>query len=76
MFTVTNIKNYVKVIDSESNLMIKTILKGSLSGFLGMYELEVPYNKGKLLNLGTSFKVKVQVGTYKDRVIIGDIEYR
>lgn len=75
IFTVTNIKNYVKIVDSESNLIVKTILTGSLSGFIGTYELELPYSKGSQLLAGNSFKVKVQLGKFNNKVVVGEIKY-
>lgn len=75
IFTVTNIKNYVKVIDSENNLMMKTVVTGNLSGFTGTYELELPYNKGSQLLAGNNFNVKVQLGKYDDKVVVGEIKY-
>ena len=75
LFTVTGIRNYVKIIDSKSNLMIKTVLIGNLSGFIGIYEVEVPYSVGSKLEVGNSFSVKVQLGNYKDKTVIGEIKY-
>ena len=74
-FTVTAINHYVKVVDSENNLEIKTVLTGSLSGFIGTYELEVPYYKGSRLSTGNHFNVKVQVGKSNGKMVVGDIQY-
>lgn len=75
MYTVTGINHYVKVVDGESNLSLKTVLKGNLSGFTGTYDLEVPYSKGKLLSIGNSFGVAIQFGKYNESIIIGEIKY-
>ena len=75
-FTITGIKHYVKkVSESGDNIAIKTILTGNLSGFVGTYDLELPYSKGQKLSLGTSFKVSVQYGVYGERTVIGEIKY-
>lgn len=73
-FSVTSIKHYVKVVDSD-NLMVKTVLTGALSGFTGTYEIEVPFSKGSLLSVGKSFNVSVQVGTNSSgKTIVGEIK--
>ncbi len=75
-FTITGIEHYVKKVSSSGdNIAIKTILTGNLSGFVGTYELELPYSKGQKLKLGTSFKVNVQYGVYGERTVIGEIKY-
>lgn len=75
VFTVTSITHYTKVIEGENNLMVKTVLTGALNGFNGAYELEIPYSKGCLLSVGNHFDVEVQVGSYGDKVVIGEIRY-
>ena len=74
-FTITAINHYVKVVDSENNLSVKTVLTGSISGFIGTYELEVPYYKGCQLSVGNHFKVQVQVGESNGKLVVGDIQY-
>lgn len=75
-FTITDINHYVKVVDSENNVEVKTVLTGSLSGFIGTYELEVPYYKGIKLNIGNHFDVKVQIGkTSGGKMVVGEIAY-
>lgn len=75
IFTITNVKNYVKVISSESNLVMKTVVTGNISGFNGTYELEIPYSKGSQLLIGNTFSVKVELGKYDDKVVVGEIKY-
>ena len=75
IFTVVNMKNYVKIVDIESNLMVKTVVSGSLSGFIGTYELILPYNKASHLLTGNSFNVRVQLGKFNDKVVVGEIKY-
>lgn len=75
-FTITDISHYVKRVDSSgNNISVRTVLTGNLSGFVGTYELELPYSKGQRLDIGTSFKVNVQYGVYGDRTVIGEIKY-
>lgn len=74
IFTVVSIKNYVKIIDSE-RLMLKTVATGNLSGLLGTYELELPFDKGNKLVTGNYFDVKVQLGNYNGKVLVGEIKY-
>lgn len=74
-FTVTAINHYVKVVDGESNLEVKTVLTGTLSGFIGTYELEVPYSKGCRLSIGNYFNVEVQVGSSNEKTVVGEIKY-
>lgn len=74
VFTITNIKHYVKVIDSENNIVVKTLLRGNLSGFTGTYELEVSYKDGNQLSIGNRINVMVQLGSYKGKVVVGEIK--
>jgi len=73
-FTVTDIDHFAASVDSSS-IAVKTVLTGSLSGMTGRYELVVPYSKGSKLSVGKSFDVNVQIGTYGDKVVVGDISY-
>ena len=74
-FNITDIKHYVKVLEVENSLMVKTVLTGTLDGFRGTYELEVPYSKGCQLSTGKSFHVEVQQGSYGDNKVVGEIKY-
>lgn len=75
IFTVTNHTDYVKVAN-DSSIMVKTVLIGALSGYTGTYELEVPYNMGRLVTDGMSFDVEVQIGITKSgQKVIGEIRY-
>lgn len=74
-FTITDIKHYAKVVDNDKNLIMKTVLTGSLDGFTGTYEIEVPYSKGYLLSIGSHFNVYVGVGEYKGKRVVGEISY-
>jgi flagellar basal body-associated protein FliL len=71
-FTVTSINSYCKIVDSENNLELKTVLSGALSGMSGTYEIEVPYSMGTKLQVGDTFSVKVKLGTMSGGYTIVD----
>lgn len=75
IFLITDIEHYAKAVDSNSNLVVKTTLTGSLSGLSGTYTLDVPYSKGSRLVIGDEFAVKVQFGTFGGKKVIGEICY-
>lgn len=72
-FTVTKVRNYVKVTSVNNDIMLKTVATGSLSGYNGTYEVELPYNKGSLLQPGAVLKVSIQVGEYGGSSVVGEI---
>lgn len=74
-FTITGIKHLAKRVDSNGNLEVKTVLTGSLSGYGGTYELEVPYSTGYRLEEGKYFSVEVQVGNFDGKSVIGEIKF-
>ena len=77
-FTVTNIEHRARAVDASETLVVKTTLQGSISGLAGTYELDVPYDKGIILEqrgIGTQFTVHVQLGEYNGRTVVGAITY-
>jgi hypothetical protein len=74
-FYVTDINHYVKEVEGSNNIVLKSTLTGSLSGYPGTYTLDIPYDKGIRLSVGTSFDVQVQVGECQGRTVIGEILY-
>ncbi len=72
-FVVTEIHHYALKVDPNGNLEVKTELTGSISGYSGTYKLTVPYSKGSKLSIGMTFDVKVQIGDYNGKSVIGDI---
>lgn len=76
VFTITNIEHRARTVDTKGNLVVKTRLLGSISGLTGVYEIEVPYNKGTKLVVGDSFTIKVLLGTFKDKTVVADISYK
>lgn len=75
VFTVTGIKHYARAVDTNNNLMVKTTLTGSLSGLAGSFNLDIPYDKGCRLVVGSEFAVQVQLGTYNGKTVVGEIKY-
>lgn len=74
-FTITEIKHLTRLVDTNKNLVVKTRLRGSISGLSGTYELDVPYNKGVKLVVGNNFTVHVQLGTFNSKTVVGEIRY-
>lgn len=72
-FTVTGIKHEACMRGEE--IEVRTVLRGSLSGFTGTYELEIPYNKGVSIIVGNSFEVSILLGSYKEKTVIMEIKY-
>lgn len=72
-FTVTSIEHLAR--KSGNEMQIKTHLRGSLSGLTGVYDLDVPYEKGTKLKVGDVFTVTVEVGSYNDSTVVGVIRF-
>ena len=72
-FMITSVEHFAKRVDAKGDMMIKTKLSGSLSGLSGTYSLDVPYEKGIKLSVGDEFAVKVLIGNYNGKSVIGDI---
>lgn len=72
-FTVTSIEHLAK--KSGNEMQIRTHLRGSLSGMTGVYDLDVPYEKGTKLKVGDVFTVTVEVGSYNDSTVVGVIRF-
>ena len=72
-FTVISIEHLAK--KSGNEMQIKTHLRGSLSGMTGVYDLDVPYEKGTKLKVGDVFTVTVEVGSYNNSTVVGVIRF-
>lgn len=72
-FTVTSIEHLAK--KSGNEMQIRTHLRGSLSGMTGVYDLDVPYEKGTKLKVGDVFTVTVEVGSYNNSTVVGVIRF-
>lgn len=72
-FTVTSIEHLAR--KSGNEMQIKTHIRGSLSGLTGVYDLDVPYEKGTKLKVGDVFTVTVEVGSYNNSTVVGVIRF-
>lgn len=72
-FTVTSVNSYARTNGNE--VEIKSVVKGSVAGFTGTYEIEVPYDKGIKLSIGNTFDVSVQIGEYEGKTVVENIAY-
>lgn len=75
-FTVTSIKHLAKKINENNVILVKSIVKGNISGLVGTYEVEMPYDKAKYLKNGTEFKITYTMMEKNDVKIIGEIRYQ
>lgn len=75
VFHITDVKTGIKLLNESKDLIIKSVLVGTIDGFDGEFSIDVPYNKNYRQSIGKSFNIKVRVGEYSGRVVIGDIEY-
>lgn len=73
-FSVTKVTSYASVAES-SEIQLKTVAKGSISGLDGTYEIELPYEKGCQLLTGDKFSVKCRVKEVKGKLLVGSISY-
>ena len=72
-FTVTSIQNYVKVANADNDKIIKSVVKGNISGLVGTYEVELPYDKASKLDTGTLIKMKYRYCEDKGSIIVGEL---
>ncbi len=73
-FTVTDIKHYSKK-SKLSELELKSVVKGSISGLSGTYEIDIPYTNGIGLKVGDVFSIEYRMDTVNDCNIVYDITY-
>ncbi len=67
-FTVTGIEYYATVSNSYNDKSVKAVLTGNISGLVGTYMMEVPYDKAENISIGLSFKCYYKIadsGKYK-----------
>lgn len=74
-FHITEINHYIAQADGSDNYVIKSTLRGSISGYGGSFYLDVPYDKGTLLQVGQEFTVYITTGTWNGKTVIGEIKY-
>lgn len=75
-FTVTSIKHYAKITNSNNDRCLRTIVTGSISGLTGTYELEVPTDKAQNLKIGSIFAVEYGMSDKGEYKIIGAVHYK
>lgn len=75
VFRIVSIEHFVNTDKNNEYPQLKTILTGTLTGFDGKYELELPYSKGCRLSDGTEFDVQIEVGYSGNRKVISSISY-
>ena len=75
VFNIRYIKNFVNKVGDGSTIMVKSVLYGTLNGFNGIYEIEVPYDIASKLDAGDKFNVTVRVGNFNDKTVILEIIY-
>ena len=74
-FTITSIKHLAKKINENNTILVKSIVKGNISGLVGTYEVEMPYDKAKYLKVGAEFKITYTMMEKNEVKIIGEIRY-
>ena len=72
-FTVTDVKHYVKVLNSEVSVT-KSIVTGNISGLSGEFEIELPYYKACKLNKHNTFNISYKYYINETgKTVVGDI---
>lgn len=74
-FTVTSIRHFAKVVNENNDKIVKSIVTGNISGLVGTYEVEIPYEKAIKLKVGSVFKITYKCNADNDSKIIGEIKY-
>ena len=74
-FTITEIKHYALVTNSSNDKQLKSVLKGNISGLVGTYEIEIPFEKAQKLDVGTVFEVSYKMKKLNGYSVISSIEY-
>ncbi len=74
-FTITSIKHLAKVVNENNDKMVKSIVTGNISGLVGTYEIEVPYEKARHLTVGAVFNITYRCTTENGVKIIGEVKY-
>lgn len=73
ILTVVDIVNLISL-DGENELaQLKSIIRGNIAGYEGVYEVEVSYDIASQLSKGTYFKIKYYTTTVNDKLIVVSI---
>ncbi len=75
LFTVTSIQHMAKVVNEKNDKIIKSIVKGNISGIAGTYEIDIPYEKAELLSDGAVFTIVYRYTMRNGTRVIGEIKY-
>lgn len=71
--TVTSIQHFAKVTNVQNDKMVKSVVKGNISGLVGTYEVEIPYYKAVKLQIGTLLKIQYKYASQNGVKVIGEI---
>lgn len=71
--TVTSIQHFAKVTNIQNDKMVKSVVKGNISGLVGTYEVEIPYYKAVKLQIGTLLKIQYKYASQNGVKVIGEI---
>lgn len=79
-FTVAEVKSYARVTDGTNHsIQTKSIVKGTIGGLVGLYEIEIPYDKALYLGIGNTFEVEYDILTAENMksgaVLVGEVRY-
>lgn len=74
-FTVTNIQNFACVVNENNDKIVKSIITGNISGLIGTYEAEIPYDIGRHITLGTTVKCEYSLWAQDGVKVIGGIKF-
>jgi len=74
-FTVTSIQHFAKVVNDKNVVIVRSVVKGNISGLVGTYEIVLPYKKARYLKIGSVFDIKYHYVVENGIMIIDEIEY-
>lgn len=74
-FTVIDIKNYVSIGNVSDSMILKSVVKGNISGLVGEFDVEIPYSKARYLSVGTVLNINYYYSLMDNRVLVGQIVF-
>lgn len=75
-FTATNIRYFASVANSYEDKSIKAVVTGNVSGLVGSYEMEIPYDMASGLSVGVSFKCYYKIADAGEYKVVTGITYK
>lgn len=69
--TVTYVQHYA--LSQGDTIQLKSIVKGSISGLTGTYEVTMPYRSGRKIKIGDTINVQYALGDKNGSKIIGEL---